>query len=90
MVLSVSFIWIWLVITELPETPFLLLEQQYFIRKTISEDPDLTSSEKMASNSQSLEQFQEQATEDTDQSSRLQNQELLDNDLYTYLKLSYI
>lgn len=90
MVLSASFIWIWLVITELLETPFLLSEQQSFTRETTSEDPDLTYLEKTTSNSQSQEQSQEQAIEDIDQSSKLQNQELLDNDLYTYLKLSYI
>ena len=85
--LSVSFTWIWLVITEPQETPFLLLELQSFTRKMTSEDLNLTYSERMASNSPSQEQFQEPATEDTDQSSRPQNQELLNNDLYNLFKI---
>lgn len=80
MVLSVNFIWKWLVITEPQEIQFLLLELLFSIKRMTSEDLDLTFSEKMDLSSPSLELSQEPATKDTEQSSRPPSQEHSDND----------
>lgn len=85
--LSVNFIWIWLVITELQETLFQLSEQLSSIKKTTSEDPNLTCSEKMDSNSPSPGPSLELVIEDTDLFSKQQNLEHSDNDLFSLFKI---
>ena len=79
-VLSVNFIWKWLVITEPQEILFLSLELLFLTKKMILEDLNPTSSEIMLFNSQFLEQSQEPATKDTELSSKQLDQEHSDND----------
>jgi hypothetical protein len=79
-VLSVNFIWKWLVITELQEILFLSLELLFLTKKMILEDLNLTYSEVMPSNSPFLEQSQEPVTEDIEQSSKPRDQEHSNND----------
>jgi hypothetical protein len=79
-VLSVNFIWKWLVITEPQEILFLSLELLFLTKKMISEDLNLPSSEIIPFNSPFLEQFQEPATKDTELSSKALDQEHSDND----------
>ena len=50
------------------------------------EDQNPTCSVKITSNSQSSEQYQEQATKDTELSSKQQDQELSGSDSFTLLK----
>ncbi len=79
---SANFTWIWLVTTELQEILFQLLELLFSIKKMISEDQDLIYSEKTILSSPSLEQSQEQATKDTELSSKQPNQEHSDSDSF--------
>jgi hypothetical protein len=81
MELSVNYTWIWLVITEPQEIPFQLSELQFLIRKMISEDLNLTCSDRTTSNSLLSGQFLEPAIKDTDLFSKPQNQEHSDNDV---------
>lgn len=84
--LSANFIWKWLVITEPQETLSQSSELLSSTRKTTSEDLILNSTEKITSNSPSLEPSQDPAIEDINRFSRVLSQEHSDNDRYKIFK----